>query len=347
MPRLLTSMFVFGPLALAACDPLGERGQTGECPTGETCSALTPDGLRFGGADLGDQLFTDQLRTARGGTQTIALEYASGATFDLRYRADDAGGASVAVAGTAGANVSVDGVAAGSNWLRIVDPDTGELFDRIVLGSQPIASARLVSTALESRPVDDRRDLALWTTAHGFGVALEDAAHDRLVDEAMTLQLAGAAHPTWDTLVFSARPTVGTATLTVTAGDRPPLDVAVVIVDAVDTIAPIPDANTQPIATHPTLACFEAVAQGRFVSGAPWQFTSDNGTVASGADALFPNCAQITPAHAGTVTITAAIGDVHVATTLPVAAATARFAAPAPVAARPHGLPGERARAFE
>src|SRR3569623_854047 len=137
MKRLLVLLLV------PACTG-GERANSGQCPEGEVCSALTPRGLQFIGDDLVDTLtLVGPSATAIGGTQAIALQYDRGdnllIALDLPYEAKTSGNLGVTVQQTRGSVVTVQGAASGTNYLRIVDADDGTLFDRKLLGAGAVS----------------------------------------------------------------------------------------------------------------------------------------------------------------------------------------------------------------
>src|SRR5689334_3385539 len=63
----------FASLQLGACGYAGERASTHECPEGETCSGLTPNGVYFDSARTSDDLSEQQgfLPMAERGTMTV------------------------------------------------------------------------------------------------------------------------------------------------------------------------------------------------------------------------------------------------------------------------------------
>ncbi len=134
-------------LPLVGCSA-GERALSGKCPTGEVCSAETPDGLHFFGKTLSDRTldFGGPHTTAIGGTREVELQSGS-KPFALPYRADDDGGLGVRVESTRGPVITLRGVDNRKNYLRIVEPDRGALYDRIEL-----AGAAIESIALVARP---------------------------------------------------------------------------------------------------------------------------------------------------------------------------------------------------
>ncbi|MBA3454583.1 MAG: hypothetical protein H0T42_15950, partial [Deltaproteobacteria bacterium] len=144
-PILLSTLLAAVPL-VAACTG-GERASSGECPAGEICSPETPRGLHFIGNAMSNQVFGSLFGpapTAIGGTQEVALEWDRGdgnlVAFTLPYLADDDGANGVAVASTSGSVVTVRGTASRKNYLRIVEPQFDELYDRYELAAAAIES---------------------------------------------------------------------------------------------------------------------------------------------------------------------------------------------------------------
>ena len=330
---------------LAACN-LGERAETGECPPGEICSDDTPSGLNFDGASLSDG-FLDfgPHPTLVGGTQAIRLEYAPDAfgfrPLDLPYLADDEGGRGVKVDHTSGSVVTLRGVAAGSNYLRITDPG-GDLYDRKQVSGARLTEIRVVPTRSES--IVPGEAVVFAPGAQDVTVALvgetEGGGRVRAVDESMTIALPGANRTRWDTLRFAAA-TVGHHALTVTAGDCPAASLDVEVVAGADAlVAQVP---LSPIVVgQGSFVCFSAHAAGRHVAGLAWTFSSDNGPIQVWLD---PNCAAVQPERAGTLTVTASAGGQTLAAAFTVAAQARRGGASPPAA---HGsAAGERAAAVE
>src|SRR5689334_11765192 len=225
MKRLLYLSFL--SLPLVGCYG-GERRNTGECPTGETCSDVTPTGLDFiGNRLIGELLLSGPRPTAIGGTQAVALEYDRGdgvdVALDLPFSADDDGGIGVRVDRISGSQVIVRGAGSRSNYLRILDSD-GLLMDRKELTGAALDTIGLVPADFESVPAD--KLLAFAPGEREFGVALFGSVqtssgprNERLIDTSMQLSLAGSQRKSWDTLAVNA--TLGTTTVSVTAGDKP------------------------------------------------------------------------------------------------------------------------------
>lgn len=349
MTRLLYASFL--TLPLVACYG-GERRTTGECPAGETCSDTTPGGLDFIGNHLvGELLLSGPRPTAIGGTQAIALEYDRGdgvdIALDLPFTADDDGGIGVRVDSISGSQVIVRGAGSRSNYLRILDED-GLLMDRKQLTGAALDRIELVTADFESVPSD--KPLAFAAGMRTFGVALYGDVQtsagprsDRLIDTSMQLSLPGADRKAWDTLELDA--VVGTATLVVTAGDKPTANLDVVVVDHADTVAVMQPAPSTIPANGSTSVCFEANAAGRYVAGLTWTFVVDGETKVQGDDALQRNCVAVaTRKTSGTVSIQATAGGQTTAMALAVGAG-ARESTSGPAVAR-ETTPAARARSY-
>ena len=277
------------PLPLVACFG-GERETTGECPAGEVCSPKTPNGLHFfGDALVDDILLSGPVPTAIGGTQNVKLEYDRGngqlVPLDLAYTADDDGAIGVKVDHVTGAFVVVKGTGSRTNYLRILDADDGTLFDRKQLTGAALKTIQVVTADFERVPVG--KNLAWGTGLQHIGVALygdvqtgSGPESQRLVDTSMALTLAGSERVAWD-IVRIPNATVGTATLQVTAGDKPAANVDVVIADHADSLAAIaPPLSIPPNGSQEV--CFMAQAQGRYLAGLVWMYDVDGTTVTKG-----------------------------------------------------------------
>lgn len=329
-------------LLVPACTG-GDRANSGQCPQGDVCSPLTPDGLQFIGADLVDTLnVVGPSPTAIGGTQAIALQYDRGdgvlIALDLPFKAETTGNLGVTVSATSGSVVTVAGSASGTNYLRIVDANDNTLFDRKQISAGAVDKIELLPSTFEHVPLD--ADLAWAPGTFDIGVALlgtvGSETDQRLVDSSMTLDLVGAQQTHWGTLHI-ANAQVGTSTLMVTAGDKPPAPIDIVVVADADSVGPS-DAPASLMANTPAEVCFTATSGSRTIVGLPWTFTVDGQPASVG---LSPNCADIkTNKTSGSVSIVASAGGQTATLVLPIGA-MARMA-PRPVRALPTTA-GERA----
>jgi len=321
----MKSLFLASVLVVPACFG-GERATTGECPAGETCSDLTPRGLQFIGASLSDDSnLSGPSPTAIGGTQDIQLKYDPTADFfqplDLSYTADDDGGNGVKVDHTAGAVVSVRGMGSRTNYLRISDASTGELFDRKELAGAAIDSFSIVPNTSEQVPFG--LDIAFAAGDVKLGVALlgavqEDSGpqEERLVDQSMQLVLAGSTQRAWDALEMSSAAS-GTYGLSVTAGNRPAANVDVIVVDHLDSLV-ADDSNETSITPNATsIVCFDGLAGGRYVAGLTWHFLINNVDHPSGLG----NCIGVSAQTAGPITVVGSADGMSATTTITVGAA--------------------------
>lgn len=324
----MKSLFLASVLVVPACFG-GERATTGECPAGETCSDLTPRGLQFIGASIsGDSNLSGPSPTAIGGTQDIQLKYDPTADFyqplDLGYTADDDGGNGVKVDHTAGSVVSVRGMGSRTNYLRISDASTGELFDRKELTGAAIESVSIVPNTTEIVPLG--LDVAFAAGNVRLAVALSGAVQEtsgpqqeRLIDQSMQLVLAGSTQRAWDALEMSSA-TVGTYGLSVTAGNRPTANLDVVVVDHLDSLV-ADDSNETTLAPNESaLICFDGIAGGRYVAGLTWHYLINNVDQASSVG----NCVSVSALTAGPITIVGSADGISATTTITVGAARTR-----------------------
>lgn len=319
----MTRRIVIGLCATLAGCTAGDRALFG-CPEDEVCSDRTPNGLHFFGAPLaGELLDLGPPVIAVGGTQLITLQEPVGddelATFTAAYAADDGGGPAIRVDATDGPVVTLRGDAEGKNLIRIVDPDDGALFDRKEFQAAPLTGLRIVPATIE----DVGDDFVFAAGDLRVGVALlggDLGSEFRLVDESMTLTLAGATRTAWDTVELADAP-AGTYDLEVAAGGLPAAVVSFEVVDTIDELATDGPGGSL-IAGQGGLICFTARSTGRDVAGLAWSFETDNGTHTE----LVANCAAVTPERAGTLTITATAGGLTRAETFPVGAAARRVA---------------------
>lgn len=306
----------------------GERADTGKCPAGETCSDLTPQGLQFVGREFaGTTNLVGPYATAIGGTQDIHIEIeaAVGVYVPLKYdfTADDDGALGVRIDHVDGTVVSVRGMASRTNYLRIMDKDTGLLFDRHELTGAAVDRLQIIPASPESVP--DNLDVAFAAGNIEVGVALfgqvqtsHGSDEERIVDDSMALDLAGGIPTTWDAIALNSA-AAGTYNLGITAGDKPTANLDVVVVDALDTVQA---ATHNPGIIQPngsTTVCFDGIANGRYVAQLVWHFTVDGVAPANG---VLGNCVTFsTLKTSGSVEVLASAMGKQATVTLPVSAA--------------------------
>jgi len=335
-------------LSLAACVAPGDRAyEPHQCPVGETCSDVTPDGLYFQGDDAIDPPGV----TAVGGTQTITVLLPTRDRFTARFTAPfDAvsSGPALVIARTSPPSVTVAAAAAGGAYLRILERGTNLLYDRILLETQPIQRATVRPDEL---PLDDTDPGDAWVLLAGkrtsLRVNLLAASGHWLADETLRLQMdAGgdAVQLSWNVAAVTAA-AAGTVTLRATPGDQVshtfPVRVASALTDIVPTtLSPRPET---PIAVGAgALYCFRPLAGSDLVAGADFSFSASGSLSVSGDR----NCASVTATAPGIAMLTAS-AEGFAKTFLITVRAGARRTAPAELPAAPASpsppAPGERA----
>lgn len=140
----------------------GERAATGECPAGETCSDATPEGLEFVGRAFFDEPVLRLGPVIVGGTFELGLRGADGsplpafdATADgdvFRVAPGDAIFGPTNEDGDAyyvvDAHVELRALRAGVTQVRITDPSSGALYDRLEIEAVELGAVDVV-VALE------------------------------------------------------------------------------------------------------------------------------------------------------------------------------------------------------
>lgn len=278
---------------LAGCPQEGERAQNG-CPDGETCSPDTPNGLAFEGADFGDMINLDQgpKVTAVGGTQRIKLlDGGTLAELQISFDAKSAGPA-FTIDNVLTPYVSVRGAAEGDAYLRIVEPGTDLLYDRVSLDVDAVARATLVPTdmAFLLDPAMSDDPPAEWALLEGVApiavvVRLFDAENERLVDESLDLTAdadAAVTRTLWDSYELLPDPVPSVAfDLAHGDGTITPFDLQVVGgIDAISFVATDSspaDPNAPILINTSTTYCFHGLVGDVRVAGVEFAFTADAG----------------------------------------------------------------------
>ena len=316
MTRLLT-LTALVPLALGACTNL-QPSRYQHCYADEECSEDTPLGLEFRGTDITGQLGGLPGPLAIGGTGTVTVldptdDLTNAVPFELPYSTDTSRlvdgrfPRGVEVVEQDGNEITVRGIGAGYNYLRLLSPD-GELYDRTSLGAQKIDHLQVRPPYAYDGPSET--ETVVWAPgAHDVTVGLWSAPHpelantsDLLVDESLTLTLPGATQIRWDTIHVPAAP-AGHRDLTVVGGSAATvLDIETV--EAPDTIVNA-SGNYYPLSIYgSTRLCFVARHQGRYVAGATWSFAMDGGEVLRDAEAdPTSGCAYFAARDQGTIRI--------------------------------------------
>ena len=283
-------------------------------PCGEIrCSPKTPDGVDFAGVVPVVNSFPNgswssiNNHIAVGGLHEVTLR--RGGTeddFTLPYQALSDDLTKLVVEQVDGAHVTLRGYG-GKAYLRLVDPGTGELFDRGAYASSEFARAVPLGTD-EWITADLFDSAAAFVFAPGhrvIGVAYLNNAGppNRLVDTTAKISLAGAQQLDWNRIDVPLA-TAGMHTVTLEIGGAP-ATMQFEVSDQADTM--------RQLLVSENIACFGAYRHDAFIAGLAWTFTAD-GVPVTETSLFGPNCyfnqtaaAQEVTARAGGKTMTVTV----------------------------------------
>lgn len=272
------------------------------CPDGETCSDKTPYGLHFKGSlvETGGDLAGASQYFATPIKGTLRIEVV-GLPASQAFVVDD-GGSTVLHATAVGTTITVTSMAEGDATLRIVDPETNELFDRIRVFSSRVSR-------VEMRPyVDESLTTERPPTTHTVYWAREGlqrgavlrvevfgpsifSNEQHLIDDTMTVDIDGVApEPAYTyppaTYVVGDRPA---GRYTVNAHFAGEIETNyVTVVDGADLILPMTVDEKFIAGDRYSRACFSATNHGAYVYGLTWTYTPSNRAAFSD----FSNCLE-------------------------------------------------------
>jgi hypothetical protein len=213
-PLLLIGLISAGWLIACAGESPGDRAANdGACPSGEVCSPLTPDGLVF----VGEALYNDSgVRLgpiAKGGRFDLGVHLADGTALpavefqienpEIVTRTDGTGefndgNSSIEVDDY----LSLRGVGPGTTYIRVIDPNTGELFDRLAISVTEIGEIRLTNAHNPDNEFQPGVEEALGVELIGT-----DGTDQRAFDLDMRVTSAattmGADPGMWDCFLFT------------------------------------------------------------------------------------------------------------------------------------------------
>lgn len=327
------------------------------CPAGETCSPDTPVGLFFASDSLFGELFgsAGPHPVAEGGTQRIQV-FRDKDGFTPFSPFDATATTPIEITQVDAPSVTVRGGAAGSGFLRIIDPDDGALHDRIAIQVLPITSARITDTsmALFDWEGSETLDLALFAgSGVSLGLLLYGGESTRLVDYSTTFTITGDAMEGGDVALWDQRSVTvgasGSVSVSVKTGSGMPFDVTMPVVDKIDDIVAIKNVFSKDLSQpldvgSEQMVCFRGMADTRVVAGLSWVFSGEGQIEAKTLDAM---CASIKPLAVGNASIVVEAGGMT--KSFPVTMkASAKANAPVEKASFPREVhlgptPGERA----
>lgn len=282
MGALLAGLSLFAGLSLLACR-LGDRASAGgRCPPGEICSDRTPDGLVFiGASSFKDHRRPVFLATAVGGKQTISARHPTDPDFPLYVAGFEArlvDSRVIAIDSATPTSVVLRGVGEGNALLRLLEPGTNELLDRVEVEAAPVAWISFLPRELRDEDEGTSRWAVLAGGSPALGVLLFDQDDRQLVDEGLevTAHTVDISRQAWDLHAFTA-PSAGPLWLTVRAGGRS-FTVPVPIESSIDDIqARAPGITegrpvTLKIGAIGKTVCFVAMSGSTALVGARWRF---------------------------------------------------------------------------
>lgn len=256
----------------------GERAETGVCPPGETCTDDMESGLYFRGPSFADGWFdADVHPMAVGGRQTITIDPVDLLTSLYDFDADCSSPA-FTVASLAPPLVTVKAMSEGSAYLRILEPGTDLLYDRLLINALQVSRVTVSHSTSFLAPTPST-DLHYGGTPMTFMVRIY-SGETRLIDEDVIFEAADATsvasvtQSSWD--LATVRATQGATSLAVraraadgTSGER-----IVPLAWEIDEILnswywPLPPTV---VVDTSDVACFYGELGGRPVSGVPFAF---------------------------------------------------------------------------
>jgi len=303
----------------SSCDA-GDRAQFG-CPPDEVCDPATEDGLHFVGAEVGEDLFgTDDVKTlAVGGRQDVELFEVDAdghhVAFELPFTPTlDARG--LEIEATRGNVITLRGTARGDGFLRILSPDSGDLFDRVFVATNRIEAVRLNPSVMVL--LQDGRDSTLYAPgATGF-LSLRGEGAGIVVDQGARISGTKITQRAWDRFEIGAL-APGFHTLQVTAGDRGPETIELEIAHAT-SLDHLFDVEVS--RAHPAIVCFTALSGDRPIQVA-WQFEVEGGTL---QPSRLQGCTNVHAGSGDAVTVRASADGLSTELVLPVVASAAKRA---------------------
>ena len=330
--------------SVAGCALPGERNRAdGACPEGEVCSPDTPQGLSFRGPGKFDDFGGGPGRMVVGGTQRITVEDSESSELSLESFDADATD-SLAIAEVAPPDVTVIAIGEGEGYLRILEPGTDDLYDRILLTAE--AAKEVEMTPADSIWVDSELPLDGWSLFVGAPVDIGArilGSTSRLVDDSMSITASGATlpeepSPRWDTATLVPDGS-GDVVVTAKLGDGTAHAWTFPISEKVEKIVRIttvlsPDEGNLVTPGAAELFCFRALDGDLGIAGVPWTFTAEDDVT------LDPmgSCVSVESKVTGDHVLLVKAGDAELAFDFEVAAGAGQKVMK-PGAGRPTGAP--------
>jgi hypothetical protein len=252
-------------------------------------------------------------------------------------------------------SVRIVGAADGTAELRLLEPGTELLYDRIALSVATATSATIASCDLWD---DGAKTHELWGGSDQTAeIVLTDASGGGpLADDRMQLQTPVGAQPrTWDTFVATAPIATGPLTIDATLSSGAMFHPAIDVTDHADDVAWVATLFQTPPSAGVAVGgsqdyTFEVTDGGTAIAGASLTATVDAPLAPISKSSILGNIVAVEGAAVGDGHLTISAGGAQHTFEIPVYASFAAAAAPAeraglPRPPAPASAPGERARA--
>jgi len=236
------------------------------------------------------------------------------------------------VTGTAGSTVTVSSNGAGQGYLRLFEPGTKLLYDRISLtaetlveiGAGPVEAFPFFYMAAPKKP------WVLLASSAVMLVASLQGATQRLVDESIVLGVSGDAavleeSSAWDTR-FVTVGAAGSVTFSAKTTYGPQVQTTIPVVQGADSIALVdselgdPEDLTIPLGGY-GYYCFRAFSNGNPIAGVTLELTPSSEVSASAE--LWPGCIQIIGEKVGLAEVKVAVAGAEMVLELQVVSGAA------------------------
>lgn len=334
-----TALAFLAVFTAAGCTVAGDRAADGVCPEGETCSDLTPTGLYFFGEPTTDGLVSGVGVTAKGGTQTITAllgDALDSPPLDTEFDATTSDIKVAAVSAVEPPNVVISGEGAGTSFVRLLEPGTDKLLDRVSVDVAAIDNVTLRPSELYLLEKEE----APWALLAGGNapmiVRLSDASGVRLVDDSLTLTSSTGAtkRQSWD-LFEATAPASGDASFAITAGSAPFTATAKVVAALDDIVSSevlgVSSTGQTFVLKEKETVCFLGKSGGVTTAGATWSFKGSSNLELTPVDTkentlthTFRSCITVKGTAVGTATLTVDAGGISKDFTLDVVKEMAR-----------------------
>jgi hypothetical protein len=253
---------------------------------------------------------------AVGGTWTIGLNLIEGAydsDFKLPFEALPPD--NMKVASSTIDTVTVHALSAGADYLRIVEPDTHLLYDRLWIQATPVEELTLWPARGQLYLSEPFKWGLLAGETSVVGVTLCTAQQGCLIDEGAEIQLDGQVVPkttTWDEREVTV-PAASSTEVSVKLGSGAVLSKSVPIVAAVDDIVSVDDrcaTGAKRKLYEGQACCYKALSGDMMIDTESWSYSADPELGAKKNKINGQNCLYFVPSTEGNAAVAVSVGGV-------------------------------------